>query len=103
MISFDDEKNNEKYGFSKLGNLLLIKRGEINEINNEKIKSIIQKLDSEDIYNKLKKNVEKNPILKNKKYIIFNNYFSLLFFYYTKNEMLNEFINLLKKVLQKNL
>jgi hypothetical protein len=93
MISFD----NEKYGFSKLGNLFLIKRGEINEKNNEKIKIIIQKLDSENIYNKLKKNVEKNPILKNKKYNIFFNYFSLLFFYYRKNEMINEFINLIKK------
>ena len=44
MISFDNEnnKNNEKYGFSKLGNLFLIKRGEINENNNKEIEVLFK-------------------------------------------------------------
>ena len=91
------QKMNSLNNFSKLGNLFLkYKKSKINDEN------IIKKLDSEEIYKNLKKNIDKNQKLKSKKYSIFNNYFSLLFSYYNKNKMLNEFINLVIKSSSEN-
>jgi hypothetical protein len=92
------QKMNSLNNFSKLGNLFLKYKNSI--INDE---NIIKKLDSEEIYKNLKKNIDKNQKLKSKKYSIFNNYFSLLFSYYNKNKMLNEFINLVIKSSSENI
>ena len=70
--------------FSKLGILLSFNLNNLKIKNNETNKNIISILDSEEIYKELKNNIEKNSELKNKKITILNNYYFILFSFYSK-------------------